>query len=736
MAYTKTQTFGRTTNGSSTSAHCKPVKAKCVDNQSLVDALVAKRSTLGSNNYSRTLRKATESLAKQKEAVQSYAQAKALSGIGDHVANLLFPAAKLKSAESPASSVGSTKSTASRSRPRNILPTADPVEKPSAREIAYQNAVQHATAWKSLSLTWRAVLLIDQRETQSDHVIAKCRMSGIPCEARSLPIGDMAWMAQGMDTAGKIKAELMLGTIVERKTVDDLKASLFGTRYNEQQLRLMHSGLPQVLFLIEGDLTKDLRGCSVETMHTATWEIRLHKDFQILQTAHLDETVQTLKRMHRRVLQRSFPRAFVTQALPTFSETDTSVNDKQAKRRSTDQAAPRKNRRRRLQSLMEMMFDVDPTPMPGTERFITYAELKAKVEYDRELGTRTIGSIHSAMLKQVQSFSDRKVQALCRTYSTANELFLAYESVNDVASKKALVTELPISDPSSHQLRKTGPKSAEELYTVYGMDEGISPPASISKDGTKPSLTAAWMPSPIQEEDDEDLWPNGDPNVKKYVESQMPFTSIDSQPMDIPLARCLISKSAASEQQPLSEVNIDKASRSEAQDEDLGDAFKGIGSSAPISSVCKRGVSKPLTAPTKAVNVDDYIDLLSSDNDEGGETDTAEPFAKCEKELDCLHFSGVVEQKAELAEFNIRSPAPVVVSQSRASFTAPSSLFSSDDDDASVFQRSPLRSKRKPFSAVGNSSCKKARFGCETEQTRTKRSAGNKAASPEVVVLD
>jgi hypothetical protein len=268
----------------------------------------------------------------------------------------------------------------------------------------------------------------------------------------------------------KVVSELMLGTIIERKTTEDLKSSLFGTRYWEQRLRLQHSGIPQVLFLIEGDLTKELFNCPAETLHTAVMETRLHLGFQIVQTEHMAGTVAALKSMHRRILQRSFPHAFgrAQEALPTFAEAGAAGV---RRRESFPPQDHHRRRRRRLQSLMEMTFDSEPVPPLGESRFVTYKELKAKVERDREAGKQTIGGIHAAMLKQVATISGKKVQALTRAYQTTGHLLQAFSDEPDEDARKAMVTDLPTHEPGQATARvlKVGPRSAAELYVAYGM---------------------------------------------------------------------------------------------------------------------------------------------------------------------------------------------------------------------------------------------------------------------------
>ncbi len=127
---------------------------------------------------------------------------------------------------------------------------------------------------------------MDSREYKSDQVQSRLLQKGIYCEQRTLPIGDMLWIARGYNkntlgnkagsrvTAGELAlpetVEIVLDTIIERKTLEDLMSSLYGTRWNEQRLRLKQHTVnttstsvssvgnqrrcdqqPQVIYLIE-----------------------------------------------------------------------------------------------------------------------------------------------------------------------------------------------------------------------------------------------------------------------------------------------------------------------------------------------------------------------------------------------------------------------------------------------------------------------------------------------------
>lgn len=488
--------------------------AKCQANQPLVDKLAEKRDRAGSSNFGYTLKRAAESICKVQFPITKFEEAIALKGVGPSIATSLGfsksfggkrdagsvssgnnnnrargkKAPPSRSAnntgstiDSPSTSVKTTTSSVSgraqKPKPRqaetknagSALPTIK--ENPTKKELAYQKAVQEAEIWKGMGLKWRLVLLIDQRERKAEHYSSKVQQCGIPTDIRSLPIGDMCWIAQGFadNDETRVLAELMLGTIIERKEVADLKSSLFGTRYHEQQLRLKESGQPQVIFLVEGDTRKDLYRCPAETLHSTMWAIRIEKQNQVIQTAHTEETVQTLRRMHRRMLQRTFPSAFYSEALPEFSGPD--AGPSRGRRQRDSFGEKRRKRRRRLESLHGLIFDEDPIPMAGMSRFVSYQELRAKVERDREVGRRTVGSIHQGMLKQVATISDTKIVPISNEYPTANALLQAYNNVPTQSERKQLLEGLDISGNTVSAGRKTlGPRSAEELYIAYGMN--------------------------------------------------------------------------------------------------------------------------------------------------------------------------------------------------------------------------------------------------------------------------
>ena len=488
----------------------------------------------GGQNYAQTIRRAFKSLQECKEPVLTQKDAMKLKYIGPAMAKRICPqstgvevggpkptkskATKSKQSASnaknncendentlPSSIVanvgelyGSTRPPAGLSlvcpRPAisasqgtsAVVSSCDPVA--TSKEAAYESAKAEA---EQLVLPprgpWKVTLLVDGREHKSKQVVSSCKQAGIPCEERHLAIGDMAWIARcvvpnenetsdlthSAETAAKKRKkkdkdkyrtiEILVGTIIERKEVSDLAMSLFGTRYAEQRLRLSQCGLPQVLFLVEGNLSS-LTNCPAETLQMAMMETRINLGFQIIQTKHLTDTVSILKTLHSRIVQRTFPDAFgksstggASQVLPTFG----GGNKRKGGRGN-----------RRASSLLELVFDSAPNPPFGTKRFITYQELKAKVELDRERGTRSVRAITLAMLKQIPTLSQKKCTAIANRYPTLNRLLnaLAYPealepngtNLNRKKHPKKIVQDIVIDSGR----RSLGPSSASEVYAA------------------------------------------------------------------------------------------------------------------------------------------------------------------------------------------------------------------------------------------------------------------------------
>ena len=116
------------------------------------------------------------------------------------------------------------------------------------------------------------ILFVDNREKRNNqdgnYLYERLTKNGLRCELKSLPLGDFLWVLrfntlapeepEGGKKKGKKKAnpfvytDYVLDFITERKTADDLAASIMDGRYEEQKYRLKNCGINNVVYLVEG----------------------------------------------------------------------------------------------------------------------------------------------------------------------------------------------------------------------------------------------------------------------------------------------------------------------------------------------------------------------------------------------------------------------------------------------------------------------------------------------------
>ena len=526
--------------------------AKHASNQPTLDhlrAMAKEPRYANSAHYPQVFKRGMAALAKAAGPVRTVEEAQALSGVGPFLAKIVAgvasreaaggggepaealgrngrarPAPAQAPAPAPALALrkrqrtgGGGDPTWPRPRPRPRPQPEPQPAKPSAKRKAYDRAVMGA---EELAATldqygdWRVILLVDQRERKADHVRAKLLMSGVEAEVRTLPIGDMLWIARGerreapsshpTGTSQPQTVEVVLGTVVERKTLDDLAKSLFGTRFEEQRLRLKNSasGASQVLYLVEADgAVGDLPNCSGATLRYAMMDTMINLGFAVVRTRSLEDTVRYLRRVHRRLMRRSFPAEF------------RSVDDAGAGREIPSFLSPDGRARRTAASAEaekegELVFQSTPMPFEAP-RLTPYEEFKAKIELARETGTRSVLAVHRAMLKQVEGMSVKKVTALTDAHDTPSSLVAAYRgalSLGGQGGAEALAKEVKVGRGVIRNV-KIGPKASAELARVYttGASEEllssyVDPEHSLGLDNaTEASASAsASAPSPAR----------------------------------------------------------------------------------------------------------------------------------------------------------------------------------------------------------------------------------------------
>lgn len=146
------------------------------------------------------------------------------------------------------------------------------------------------------------VLLIDVREKASrsndkQYIVNALKQRGIYCESRVLVVGDMLWVTRYPD--GR---EVVMDYIVERKKVGDLVGSIKDGRYLEQKFRMKESGVPHIVYLIEGDLNgEDSKRIAPGAVSSSLACAEAAEGIYVHHTNDLDQSLQFLAVVTRRL---------------------------------------------------------------------------------------------------------------------------------------------------------------------------------------------------------------------------------------------------------------------------------------------------------------------------------------------------------------------------------------------------------------------------------------------------
>lgn len=130
-------------------------------------------------------------------------------------------------------------------------------------------------------------LKIDNREHELIHKMnhyIKCvpHFNNITFTIETLDVGDIVYL----DVQEGTEEKEML--IIERKSVNDLLASIKDGRYNEQSYRLNGLSLHNhnIMYLIEGDIVTHFN----LSVYSAMVSLNYHKGFSVIRTFNVDET--------------------------------------------------------------------------------------------------------------------------------------------------------------------------------------------------------------------------------------------------------------------------------------------------------------------------------------------------------------------------------------------------------------------------------------------------------------
>ena len=140
-------------------------------------------------------------------------------------------------------------------------------------------------------------------------------------ELKSLPLGDFLWVLrvynnsfaeeklQKNETKKKKKVtvneyiDYVLDFIVERKTADDLAASIMDGRYEEQKYRLKVCGINNVIYLVEGSPGQH---CKIpeSVLKKACIHTQIFHNFNLMRLSTIQESLRWLTEMTSETLTR------------------------------------------------------------------------------------------------------------------------------------------------------------------------------------------------------------------------------------------------------------------------------------------------------------------------------------------------------------------------------------------------------------------------------------------------
>ncbi|KIW83793.1 hypothetical protein Z517_03039 [Fonsecaea pedrosoi CBS 271.37] len=157
-------------------------------------------------------------------------------------------------------------------------------------------------------------MVLDMREvrttTDRDYISGELKKHGITATIRSLPLGDVLWVAEvnplytnslkaaTVGDEGDDKVEIVLEHILERKRLDDLISSIKDGRFHEQKFRLHRSGIKNVTYLIEEySISSERSEKYGDALESAIASMQVVDNFFVKQTTKLDDTIRYLARM-------------------------------------------------------------------------------------------------------------------------------------------------------------------------------------------------------------------------------------------------------------------------------------------------------------------------------------------------------------------------------------------------------------------------------------------------------
>jgi ERCC4-type nuclease len=301
-------------------------------------------------------------------------------------------------------------------------------------------------------------IIIDERETD---LYDKC-YSIVNCEGNTtyiqmckqvLPLGDI-YLKTDEDK------DIM---IIERKSVQDLLASIKDGRYEEQSYRLTHSsGFPlhNIMYIIEGTI-QNLPLPLKKTVFSAITSLNYFKGFSVIRTTSSRETAELLvwmaNKIDKSLMQGKIPsyllRTKVINNLPAlFSNNENIVESSNLEnRKETVETGGGGGELQEIQPSNEIIIENCNQEQGSNEHNLNYSSVVKKVKKDN-ITRENIGSI---ILCQIPGISSVTAESIMKSYTSFSEF------INQLKENPALIDNIMIEN--NNKKRKISKSSVENI---------------------------------------------------------------------------------------------------------------------------------------------------------------------------------------------------------------------------------------------------------------------------------
>jgi len=268
-------------------------------------------------------------------------------------------------------------------------------------------------------------LVLDSREirttTDRDYISGELKKQGIVPIIKSLPLGDVLWIAQIKTShADRLRTanpgdeegntDIVLEHIMERKRLDDLVGSIKDGRFHEQKFRLHKSGMRNVTYLIEDySLSAERSEKYGEALESAVTSMQVVNDIFVKQTSKLDDTIRYLARMTE-TLQERYESQEISVMPSAHLEVDTML------------------------SLLDNFRKRWPTRVCGIT-FSAFSSLCDKSE------SMTLRDVYLKMLMCIRGVTGEKAIEIQKIWPTPRALVEAFEAQDGPKAKESMISD-------------------------------------------------------------------------------------------------------------------------------------------------------------------------------------------------------------------------------------------------------------------------------------------------------